>query len=128
MYCAAKCDDLCLACLLPLGHSLPDHSCVGLGHVPATVSGFSFFPHLLHKCLFLQPASDPCRASRESGGGSLNSAVVYHTLDWHPPPPPPRITPSSQIGLFSPSCLYLSCGFPHSALLSVEVLIRPLPA
>lgn len=68
MYGAAKCDDLCLACLLLIGHSLLDHSCVGLGHVPATVSGFSLFPHLLLKCLFLHPASDPCRALQGEGG------------------------------------------------------------
>ena len=37
MYLAAKFDILCLACLMPLGHSLPKYGSVSLGLVPATV-------------------------------------------------------------------------------------------
>lgn len=108
-------------CLVPPGHSLPYHSCVGLDHVPATGSEFSFFPHLLHETEACSPNLPLTSAELHH---SLNSAVVYHTVDW-----PPRIALlPSQIGPFSSSCFQLSCGFPHRLQLCPRLRSRPRPS
>lgn len=107
-------------CLVPPGHSLPDHSCVGLDHVPATGSEFLFSSFATRdRSLFLKPASDLCRASPfpefgsclpHDGLASQDSAAAF----------PNRA--------FSSSCFQLSCGFPRRFQLCPRLRSSPRPS